>query len=509
MERQRSFSLKPTRFMVFSFTIFSSFIFLTFFTTFLIKATPSVPQQAHLQFNQSSLVLGFTANLPLNGLQDSILNTTHFSKPDNASGSAGISVLVGLQLQRKTNESEVAPSEEDKGGGGLDSNFTALAPVSQNVREEVEKIELVSSSSKKIEENKTEVTSFEKNELVSGGKLEDKRKNGVCDFTRGRWVYDESYPLYTNGSCSLIDEGFNCQGNGRLDKDYMKWRWQPQDCDTPRFNATRMLELIRGKRLVFVGDSINRNQWESMLCMLMGAVKDPSKVYETHKRRITKEKGNYSFRFVDYKCTVEYYVSHFLVHESKARVGLKRKQVLRIDAIDHGSSRWRGADILIFNSAHWWSHYKTKAGINYYQEGGQIHPRLDVSIAFRKALMTWASWVDRYINSRRTRVFFRSSAPSHFRGGQWNSGGSCREASKPLETLSATSSEKNVIAEEVIKQMRTPITFLNITRLSEYRIDGHPSIYGRKSASGSQDCSHWCLPGIPDVWNELLYAHLL
>ena len=35
-----------------------------------------------------------------------------------------------------------------------------------------------------------------------------------------------------------------------------------------------------------------------MLCMLMGAVKDPKKVYETHGRRITKEKGNYSFKFV-------------------------------------------------------------------------------------------------------------------------------------------------------------------------------------------------------------------
>lgn len=70
-----------------------------------------------------------------------------------------------------------------------------------------------------------------------------------------------------------------------------------------RFNATKMLEMIRGKRLVFVGDSINRNQWESMLCLLFQAVKDPKRVYEIHNRRITKEKGNYSFRFVvhDYK----------------------------------------------------------------------------------------------------------------------------------------------------------------------------------------------------------------
>lgn len=160
-------------------------------------------------------------------------------------------------------------------------------------------------------------------------------------------------------------------------------------CAFFRFNAFKMLELIRGKRLVFVGDSINRNQWESLLCLLRGAITDPKRVYETHGRRITKGKGNYSFKFVvlllklvlllflwlrlcqfwfmvwvwqDYHCTVEYYVTHFLVHESKARVGQKRVQTLRIDTIDKRSSKWKGADILVFNTAHWWSHHKTKAG---------------------------------------------------------------------------------------------------------------------------------------------------
>ncbi|CAB4291886.1 unnamed protein product [Prunus armeniaca] len=531
MERQRSFSFKPTRFLVFSFTISSSVIFLTFFTIWIIKTTPSVPQETRLQFNTSSLVLGFkpiavhtltgfSRNFSVNGLKDSILKGTRLSKPENASGFSGISLISGLQLQRKENESQVAEHEEEKGGES-DGNFTTIehsAPTTillVNVERTEEKNAALNktevTSKRRIDEKKTRGTSFENTQILSGGQVENKRVRG-CDFTRGRWVYDESYPLYTNGSCPFIDEGFNCQGNGRLDKDYMKLRWQPQDCDIPRFNATKMLELIRGKRLVFVGDSINRNQWESMLCMLMGAIKDPNRVYETHRRRITKEKGDYSFKFVDYKCTVEYYVSHFLVHEGKARVGQKRVQTLRIDSIDHGSSRWRGADILVFNTAHWWSHYKTKAGINYYQEGGQIHPQLDVSTAFRKALMTWASWVDKRINPRKTQVFFRSSAPSHFRGGQWNSGGSCKEATQPLQTSSSSHSEKNVIAEEVIKQMKTRVTFLNITGLSEYRIDGHPSIHGRKSgkhsSSGIQDCSHWCLPGIPDIWNELLYAHL-
>ena len=73
--------------------------------------------------------------------------------------------------------------------------------------------------------------------------------------------------------------------------------------------------------------------------------------------------------------------------------------------------------------------------------------------------------------------------------------------------------ERNVILEQITKQMKTPVTILNITNLSGIRIDGHPSVYGRKTidltASSVQDCSHWCLPGVPDTWNELLFYHLL
>ena len=73
------------------------------------------------------------------------------------------------------------------------------------------------------------------------------------------------------------------------------------------------------------------------------------------------------------------------------------------------------------------------------------------------------------------------------------------------------------IVEEVIKQMKTPVTFLNVTKLTEFRKDGPPSVYGRglvenktmNSQGNTQDCSHWCLPGVPDSWNELLYAFLV
>ncbi|XP_010512629.1 PREDICTED: protein trichome birefringence-like 6 [Camelina sativa] len=476
MERQRSFSVKSTR-VVLAFiiiTISSAIVFFTFFSASLIKSNSpdllysTTDSNFHISDLSPKASLSVTDNLnsSVSPQANPILTSTHFNPPENTSK---VSVF----------------EQKIRGDKVIIANLTSIKV-----------IELPSSIG---EEEKTK----------------KKRRIEECDVTKGKWVYDSDYyPLYTNASCPFIDEGFGCQSNGRLDLNYMNWRWDPQDCDAPRFNATKMLEMIRGKRLVFVGDSINRNQWESMLCLLFQAVKDPKRVYETHNRRITKEKGNYSFRFLDYKCTVEFYVTHFLVREGRARIGKKRRETLRIDAMDRSSSRWKGANILVFNTAHWWSHYKTKSGVNYYQEGDQIHPKLDVSTAFKKALQTWSSWVDKNVDPKKTRVFFRSAAPSHFSGGEWNSGGHCREANMPLnQTFKPSYSSKNSIVEEVLKQMRTPVTLLNVSGLSQYRIDAHPSIYGTKPenrrSKAVQDCSHWCLPGVPDTWNHFLYLHLL
>ncbi|CAF2049150.1 hypothetical protein HID58_035909 [Brassica napus] len=467
MERQRSFSIKSTSvFLALIITTISSAVI--FFTFFSIKSNSSNANNFQIDLSPVASITETTTSLHISDSsvspqQSPILISTHFTPPENTSGSAKIP-----DFEKKT-------------------------------RGEVSSVKVIELPSKNGEEKK---------------KKTKKRISQECDVTNGKWVYDSDLPLYTNASCPFIDEGFACQSNGRLDLDYMKWRWEPRDCDAPRFNATKMLEMIRGKRLVFVGDSINRNQWESMLCMLFQAVKDPKRVYETHNRRITKEKGNYSFRFADYKCTVEFYVTHFLVREGKARVGKKRRETLRIDAMDRTSSRWKGANILVFNTAHWWSHYKTKSGVNYYQEGDLVHPKLDVSTAFKKALQTWSSWVDKNVDPKRTRVFFRSAAPSHFSGGEWNSGGHCREAKNLLnQTFKPSYSGKNIIVEEVLKQMKTPVTLLNVSGLSQYRIDAHPSIFGAKPenrrSQAVQDCSHWCLPGVPDTWNHFLYLHLL
>lgn len=53
-------------------------------------------------------------------------------------------------------------------------------------------------------------------------------------------------------------------------------------------NIGVVLEKIRGKRVVFVGDSWSRTQWESLICFLMNGV-DKTTVYEYNENKISKK----------------------------------------------------------------------------------------------------------------------------------------------------------------------------------------------------------------------------
>ena len=62
-------------------------------------------------------------------------------------------------------------------------------------------------------------------------------------------------------------------------------------------NATDFLERLRGQKLVFVGDSLNRNMWESLVCILRQSLRYKKRVYEISGRTEFKKKGVYAFRF--------------------------------------------------------------------------------------------------------------------------------------------------------------------------------------------------------------------
>ena len=47
------------------------------------------------------------------------------------------------------------------------------------------------------------------------------------------------------------------------------------------------------------------------------------------------------------------------------------------------------------------------------------------------------------------------------------------------------------------------VRVLDVFNVSALRPDAHPGRYG-ELRPGVRDCSHWCLPGVPDVWNQFL-----
>ena len=141
---------------------------------------------------------------------------------------------------------------------------------------------------------------------------------------------------------------------------------------------------------------------------------------------------------------------------------------------------------------------------------------MDAMEAFRKSLWTWKSWATQKLDPERSNIFFRSYSPVHYRDGKWNGGGHCDLITEPETNDTKLEAEplNNVFISEVVKQMEYEnrnVQLLNITYLTGFRKDGHPANNREPGIGDSafQDCSHWCLPGVPDTWNELLYARLI
>lgn len=130
---------------------------------------------------------------------------------------------------------------------------------------------------------------------------------------------------------------------------------------------------------MFVGDSIQRGQFDSMVCMLQSAIPDgkksldkvPSKkIFYAQARMVTLASSFFSsllfylqrlfminiLYLQEYNATIEFYWAPFIV-ESNSDHSTNHtviKRLVKLDRIAHHSENWQGVDYLVFETYVWW-----------------------------------------------------------------------------------------------------------------------------------------------------------
>uniref|UniRef100_A0A0D9WDW4 Uncharacterized protein n=1 Tax=Leersia perrieri TaxID=77586 RepID=A0A0D9WDW4_9ORYZ len=348
-----------------------------------------------------------------------------------------------------------------------------------------------------------------------------------CNLFDGEWVPNPSGPAYTNKTCRFIDGHQNCMLNGRPDMSYLHWKWRPYDCELPQFDEVRFLTAMRNKSWGLIGDSILRNQIQSLICLLSKA-EEPVDVYHD------KEYRNRRWHFQSYNFTVSLVWSPFLVKSAvfENENGQSTSEIqLHLDILDPiWSNQYENFDYVVIAGGQWF------LKIAVYWENGRVigcHyckdkklPELGFEQLYRRTLQQ----VFRFIGSSNHKpvVLFRTWAPDHFENGEWYNGGTCSQVS-PYKKGEYRGNDidhimRPIELEEFRKAMAAlggsqnaaNLKLLDTYSLSSMRPDGHvgpyryPFVKGDKDAKSVQnDCLHWCVPGPIDAWNDLVMEMVL
>lgn len=275
---------------------------------------------------------------------------------------------------------------------------------------------------------------------------------------------------------------------------------------------------MKDKTIAFVGDSLGRQQFQSLMCMATGGEDSPEvenvgKAYGLVKARGAVRPDGWAYRFPHTNTTILYYWSASLSDLVPLNTSNRTSDIaMHLDRPPAFLRQFlHRFDVLVLNTGHHWNRGKLVANRWVMHVEGKPNAdkkRAEIGNAKNFTVHSIVRWVDSQLPSHpRLKAFFRTMSPRHFFNGDWNTGGSC-DNTVPLSGGSEVVQDgsRDPVIEAAVKG--TKVKILDITALSELRDEGHISHYSVRGLPGVNDCLHWCLPGIPDTWNELLIAQI-
>ncbi|CAI0444059.1 unnamed protein product [Linum tenue] len=347
----------------------------------------------------------------------------------------------------------------------------------------------------------------------------DKR---VCNYGKGKWVRDDNVPLYSGFDCKQwLAPGWACRTMPRTDFSYEMLRWQPKDCQLQRFNGDEFLKRMQGKTIAFVGDSLGGEQFQSLMCMITRGLErnDVLDVGSEYGFTIPNENGRpdgWAYRFTTTNTTVLHHWSACLCDlEPIVTEDPNQRHHYYAMHLDRPPAFLREnlhrIHVLVMNTAYHWTRQKLIRNRWVMHVGGvrKTNETLrTLGEAKNFTIHSVVGWVNSQLQENpQLQAFYRSISPRHFSGGDWNTGGSCDNTTPRYvgkEVVEAVSSDH--VSRSAVRG--TGVKLLDITSLSSVRDEGHISRYTLTAKPGVQDCLHWCLPGVPDTWNEILVAQI-
>ena len=281
---------------------------------------------------------------------------------------------------------------------------------------------------------------------------------------------------------------------------YLYQKWIPRDsrCALRQLSPAQVKRCLWAQRVVFLGDSLARNQQQSLKCMLI----------ETDGRREDGAGGQYGGGDPPSATSPRMQAHAQAMPPINALISsvIPRKDIAQVE----------NATIVVVGTGPHWNPYAFGFNVSYSTDwsqiaGGDEAGKHIVRAAVRERIQALQALPDTV-----RRVIWRmpdlthSSAPNS--KDPWNHKCAPFPASwDPWRNQLPSKGKLQWIYDAVREYAEgTRVEVMDVMGMSGQRADGRPSAHLNRTRDGIavHDCLHWCLPGVPDAWNEVLINYL-
>ncbi|CAL8469667.1 g9208 [Coccomyxa elongata] len=274
--------------------------------------------------------------------------------------------------------------------------------------------------------------------------------------------------------------------------------FRPHDCDLPKWDAKGFDKCLKGRRLIFIGDSLTRQMYSSLSCLV--APVTVSGTAMDWDESPTAVRGEYKGR--------EWPEDRYILKQYWADVRLKNGGQIMVRCFGrYNASLWDDVfaeigpltqhDVIIVNFGAWYPRF------NFNEPKAPFEAfKLDVKELFLEKLSKYPA-----------QSYWRTYSPTHFGGATGTflaveeglEGVPTRQRCEPASVGEFWYRDHVVSVLKECGAACKNIRLLPIFDMSLSRYDSHHGTYGRGKESGFTDCRHYCV-NVLDWWNIVLYS---